>query len=69
MDFGISGAAFSGDHAAQGSDDDEDVKKFYAFPDGAGVCPYGKKPGNSPWRILLVHVFKNGFLPVLTFWE
>ena len=23
--------------------------------------------GNSPWRILLVHVFKNGFLPVLTF--
>ena len=23
--------------------------------------------GNGPWRILLVHVFKNGFLPVITF--
>lgn len=23
--------------------------------------------GNSPWRILLCHVFRNGFLPVITF--
>lgn len=26
-----------------------------------------KSRGNGPWRVLFVHVFKNGFLPVITF--
>ena len=26
-----------------------------------------KSRGNGPWRVLFVHVFRNGFLPVITF--